>query len=1423
MIASRTQIPQRGTDDDPAVEFSLTDDERGYEVALLDSVGVITSVNSAWSAFGEANGGEGTRCGPGVSYLDICAAAGGDSAAGQVAAAIHIALAGELPAPRTIDIPCHSPETARWFDVLVASRFDVYGECIGASVTLSARTGPRLTIAPQKALVRLGKPVAVPVEEHHGRLLALQQASAFAAATASAELNLPAVLRAVVDSARDLLGARYAALGVLGYDGRLEEFVHSGMDEATVERIGNLPRGHGVLGQLISHPVPMRLADLGSHPASVGFPAEHPPMGAFLGIPIVVGGEVFGDLYLTEPVTGGEFSARDQDLATVLAATAASAIANARRLGESEQRRRWLAASAELTFRLLGADTAPLQVITNAAAAAAEADVVTLTVLSGADTIVERAASGPLAAALTAGPRLSAGTVTDRVIRSGMPLIVRIDDLTPEMVGLGIGAVMVVPLAAGDTVHAALTIARRDGRPSFSAAELDMASVFASQATLALELFDTRAAQLQLAALEGKNLIASDLHDHVIQELFATGMDLQRLAGKLERRADLDRLHAATESLDNVINRIRTTISALAPGPSAQLAEPTSEGLDVALLAVIEQAARQLDCTPTVRFSGPLDAVTDPALVDDLVAVTRELLSNCARHAVATSVCFSVAVTDELVRVVIADNGVGMGKSTRSSGLTNLRRRAERHGGTLEISSSETQGSCLDWTARLASQDEADRTVWEMPSDARGESAVRTTLDAQPEEVAAISPAAGLDLGPIAALQRALAAEEAKWRAAFDDAPVGMLQVDDSGRIIAANQALAQLAESTVDDLRGSRLADRLPAKGSATSETLGRGPQLFLTTAGNRRWVSVHAGRLEQTDVIPARTLIHLTDVTLGHEDRQQLEAAHARFSALVEHSSDATVVTTGEGVVFYASPAVTTVTGLAVESLIGTNVKEQCHPDDLLRVTAFLTNLTPLAGKTATFHCRVRHTGGTWRHVEITATNWLHDPAIAGIVANARDITEKVEAAGRLSHQAMHDTLTHLPNRALMLDRLNQALARATRPGRSCAVLFLDLDRFKDINDTLGHAAGDILLTTVAERLSRTIRPGDSVARLGGDEFIVLAENVDAATTLEIAERLRAAVAQPVDLDGRPVVVTTSVGIALADEQSPTALLQEADMALYQSKRSGRNRWEIYDQAMRLQAQRRFDIEALIRTAIDGAGPELHYQPIIDLDSGTVLGYEALARLADSSGLIPPDEFIAIAEDSGLIVDLGARILTQACAQQSRDNQATGLARHVAVNVSARQLASVDFLAHVTGALATSGLPAALLSLELTETALIDGGTSTCKQLDDIKNLGVSLAIDDFGTGWASLAYLRRFPVDAVKIDRSFLAGLGTNRDDTELVKAVISLAHALELTSVAEGVETEVQHELLRRLGCHRAQGYLYGRPEPADPARSASSAT
>jgi diguanylate cyclase (GGDEF)-like protein/PAS domain S-box-containing protein len=433
-------------------------------------------------------------------------------------------------------------------------------------------------------------------------------------------------------------------------------------------------------------------------------------------------------------------------------------------------------------------------------------------------------------------------------------------------------------------------------------------------------------------------------------------------------------------------------------------------------------------------------------------------------------------------------------------------------------------------------------------------------------------------------------------------------------------------------------------------------------------------------------------------------------------------------------------------------------------------------------------------------------------------RDLTEREDAERQLRKLATHDTLTGLPNRALLHERLQRMLDDCA-PGHSVAVMFLDLDRFKEVNDSFGHEHGDILLCEVAARLRKMLRPGDVVARLGGDEFVVAATCIgDAAgdnAAAAIASKLLEALTLPVTVGAQDVVVGASIGISLFPRDAGTRelLFQTADTAMYRAKAEGRNRYRFFEAAMTVAARARMALELSLRPALARGEFELHYQPRVDLRSMAVVGMEALIRWRHpQQGMVPPQQFIGIAEETGLINPIGRWVLREACRQTRRLIDEFGRPIRVSVNVSARQLAQPGFVDEVRDALAEAGLAPSALELELTESALIEDLERTAAMLGELQGLGVKLAVDDFGTGYSGLAYLRRLPIDVLKLDRSFVLQDDGRISAFDFVKAFVDMAHALQMSVVAEGVETAEVLDFLRAASCDEAQGYLLGRPLP-----------
>jgi diguanylate cyclase (GGDEF)-like protein/PAS domain S-box-containing protein len=553
----------------------------------------------------------------------------------------------------------------------------------------------------------------------------------------------------------------------------------------------------------------------------------------------------------------------------------------------------------------------------------------------------------------------------------------------------------------------------------------------------------------------------------------------------------------------------------------------------------------------------------------------------------------------------------------------------------------------------------------------------------------------------------------------------------------------------------------------------------------------------------------------TLAGAALDHVAGSEARFRSLAQHSSDVITIVGADGRVTYQSSSVRQVFGYPPEEILGRDLRTWLHRDHAAELVAVLAAPPPEGGTAALVTFRVRHSNGSWRDVETAVTTMFDDPGIRGLVLNSRDVTDRLALESELRTRAWHDPLTGLANRALFADRVDDALARRARDGRPLAVAFLDLDDFKSINDTLGHTAGDLLLRGIGERLAESVRPGDTVARFGGDEFALLFEGADAATAGHIAERIIAGLTRPFRILDEEVHARASIGLALAsDSETTDELLSGADTAMYVAKARGKSRVEFFEPRMRARAVERSGLRTDLEWALTRDELVIHYQPVVDVPTGVVRGFEALLRWNHPRrGLLAPGEFIELAEESGLIVSIGSWVLRRACEQAARWRRTTGRDLTMAVNVSARQLQDPGLVGDIGAALRDATLAPSALILEITESATVEDTEGVIARLEELKALGVGLAIDDFGTGYSSLSYLRRFPVDQLKIDRSFVAGVGVNPEDRAIAASVIGLGHALGIHVVAEGVETVDQLEWLSLMDCDLAQGYNWLRPADA----------
>jgi len=556
---------------------------------------------------------------------------------------------------------------------------------------------------------------------------------------------------------------------------------------------------------------------------------------------------------------------------------------------------------------------------------------------------------------------------------------------------------------------------------------------------------------------------------------------------------------------------------------------------------------------------------------------------------------------------------------------------------------------------------------------------------------------------------------------------------------------------------------------------------------------------------------------------EREVTARSEARVGALIKNSSDVVCILGPDTVVHYISPSLAQMFAHDPASLTDRELTEIVHPDDAARVRALVAAIAagpPAQRSVAEF--RISHGGGEeWRDVEALGSNLLADETIEGVVLNMRDVSERKAFEDELEHQAFHDTLTALPNRALFRNRVEHALAGRRRDHNPVAVMFLDIDDFKFINDSLGHAAGDELLQEIGRRLEDCMRPVDTAARLGGDEFAILVRDSESELhSVEIAQRVMSAVAGPVSIEGREVKVATSVGIAFSDQNMISTsdaeeLLRNADAAMYMAKESGKGGYQLFNPEMHLRAMARLELKTELQRALEDGEFTLRYQPIMDLARGDMAGMEALARWEHpEKGLLSPIEFVPLLEETGLIVGVGRHILSAACQWASRMQSECPREPplSMAVNVSARQLQRPEFIAEVAEVIEESGIVPSSLTLELTESVMMQDMEVSLLRLEALRRLGVKLAIDDFGTGYSSLNYVRELPVDILKIDRSFLAD--TNPQVAEMTASIVELARIFNLKAVAEGVETIDQLERLQGMRCDFGQGFHFARPLPAE---------
>ena len=659
----------------------------------------------------------------------------------------------------------------------------------------------------------------------------------------------------------------------------------------------------------------------------------------------------------------------------------------------------------------------------------------------------------------------------------------------------------------------------------------------------------------------------------------------------------------------------------------------------------------------------------------------------------------------------------------------------------------------------------------------------------------------------------------------LDELPEAVLLVDHDFVIQSTNAAAMTLFDMDTSDLVGAHLLDHTDGEDELALDAAMRramenevDPIQIEVMAGTDRRVVVEASfhlpkHHDVTVVDGQRLIVRLRDVSEREQQTRALDQARRRFQQAFQSApTGMALVRLDDGRIVDANQSLGEMLRRNVKELVGCTLREFTHPDDVRAAQPHRARLELGIVDSFRIDQRYRRRDGefVWARTRVSTTE---DDGVMLAITHIEDVTEQRRAAEQLRYAARHDELTALPNRSYLMHILHDRLATAGIAG--VAVLFVDLDQFKVINDSLGHEVGDMLIQEVAGRLRSALRDDDVLARFGGDEFIV----VLSGEPIDVAERLRRAVHPPLMIGEHELYVTASIGYATNHEagMSPNDLLRDADAAMYRAKARGRDCVEAFEAGGHETGVQALRTTGELRRGIERGEVVPYFQPIVDLESGRALGFEVLARwLHPDRGLLPPFDFLPLAEETGLLVDLGSRILRDSMAQLAQWRAAGHAFANcsLSVNVGTRQLVDPNFYDVVVEALAETGLDADSLWLEITETALLADVKAATVALRELRSLGLHLSVDDFGTGYSSLTYLKRFPVEAIKIDRSFVAGLGIESEDSTIVEAVVRLGQSLGLNVVAEGIESPLQLARLRELGCDRGQGYLFGRPRPAE---------
>ncbi len=717
-----------------------------------------------------------------------------------------------------------------------------------------------------------------------------------------------------------------------------------------------------------------------------------------------------------------------------------------------------------------------------------------------------------------------------------------------------------------------------------------------------------------------------------------------------------------------------------------------------------------------------------------------------------------------------------------------------------------------------------------MISDSGNTLGLMSVLDTRPMETTSwMKPVLGIFAQRIASYidgnlaEEKIKASENELRGIFRDMQDTYYRTDNSGTITRVSESAEKLLGYNVDELLGMKMGDLYvePDRREALVDLLkagGGAVQNFDAPLkrkdGSIVWVSTNAHVYKDEN----GNVLGIEGVTRDISQHREAELQMQKMSSALEQSADMVLITDSSGIVEYVNPAFEKITGYSFDEVVGGSA-------NLLKSgkqsAGFYKTLwqTILAGEVFKDIVINKKKNGDLYYEEKSITPIKNGQGqIINFVSTGRDITRRMENEERLSFMAHHDALTELPNRILFMDRLKQALAHARRYSRKVAVLFIDLDRFKNINDTLGHDIGDNMLMQLAGRLSKCLRQDDTVARLGGDEFAVLLNDIDSEQDVsKLAKLILHDLEQPFEAGKRELFITASIGISLFpnDGGEAVTLLKNSDMAMYKAKDLGKNNYQFYSADMGARALQHLTMENSLRRALEREEFLLFYQPQVNTETGEVTGVEALIRWQHPElGLVPPNDFIPLLEETGLIIPVGYWVIVTACRQLQVWHEAGFPELAMSVNISGRQFHARDFIDNIKSFIRENKMPVGMMEMEITESILMENQQSTIAALDALEKMGFKIAIDDFGTGYSSLSYLRRFRVDTLKIDRSFVRDVTDNPDDAAITSAIVAMAQSLKLKVVAEGVETPQQLAFLQAHNCQYVQGYLFSRPLPAD---------